>query len=99
MNYLSCLFSYYLYSLKYFTLLLEMRLPLFRFSFSSSERTHLLSSLFTFDCLFAVSTSVAKVLVVELELESAAVIMIVGHFFSNDSLMGYTTTKMKTIHS
>ena len=55
------------------------------------------SSLFTFDCLFVASTSVDMVLVVELELESAAVIMIVGHFLPNDSLIGYTTTKMKTI--
>lgn len=102
-NYLSCLISYFLYSMssmKYFRLLLRIRLHLFRFSFSSSERVYLLSSLFTFGCLFVVSTSVDVVHVVEQELGSATVITIVGHFFPNDILIGYTTTKMKTtIHT
>lgn len=81
-NYLNCLISYFLYSMssmKYFRLLLRIRLPLFRFSFSSSERVYLLSSLFTFGCLFVVSTSVDVVHVVERELGSATVITIVGH--------------------
>ena len=87
-------------SMKYIRLLLRIRLPLFRFSFSSSERVYLLSSLFTFGCLFVVLTSVDVVHVVEVELGSATVLTLVGHFFPNDILIGYTTTTMKTtIHT
>lgn len=95
-NHLSCLISYYLFSLKYFRLILRIRLPLFRFSSSSSERAYLLFSLFTLDCLLFVSTSVDLVYVVELGLESVAIITIVGHFLPNDILIGYATTKKKT---
>lgn len=82
-------------SMKYFRLLLRIRLPLFRFSFSSSERVYLLSSLFTFGCLFVVSTSVDVVHVEELELGSGTVITIVGHFFPNDISLDTQQLKSK----
>ena len=73
---------------------LRINVPLFSFSFSSSLRMYLLSSFLTFVCSLVVSLSCE--VVAEPELESPVVIVIVGYFFPNNVVIGYTATETET---